>query len=81
MSYPINSQSEMVFNSGVFTFRLARADNGVIFEEYNAMNDTLKRLVAVDRVGLLALFDRWSAERRAQLEAAKDIFPEADNGQ
>jgi hypothetical protein len=34
--YPESAAHEMKFNAGVFSFTVARADNGFIFQEYDA---------------------------------------------
>jgi hypothetical protein len=65
----------MIFHAHVMTFKLSRADNGVIFEEYEISNDTIRRLVAIDTPSLLAVFDQWAAEKRAIIErAGADVF-------
>lgn len=65
----------MIFHAHVLTFRLSRADNGVIFEEYDLNTDKIRRLVATDTSNLLAIFDQWCAEKRAIIErAGADVF-------
>jgi hypothetical protein len=39
--YPESAAHEMKFNAGVFSFTVARADNGFIFQEYDAQTDEI----------------------------------------
>jgi hypothetical protein len=68
--YPevMNGQSHlMAFNRGYFTFTIARADNGFIFEEYEMSTDTMRRKLATTPEQLRTIFDDWFKGKSEQM--------------
>lgn len=73
--YPESAAHEMKFNAGVFSFTVARADNGFIFQEYDAQTDEVRRKLATTPEQLRAIFNARHAERTDKfLEWAKEYL-------
>jgi hypothetical protein len=69
----------MSFRRSFFTFNIARADNGLIFEEYDVSTDTTRRKIATTPEQMQKIFDDWFAERSGQMLAfARKIMEPAD---
>lgn len=73
--YPGAADGLMRFHQSYFSFSIARADNGLIFEEYDANTDTMRRKIATSPEQMQKIFDDWFAERSGQmLEFARKIM-------
>lgn len=76
---PAGMDHMMTFRRGMCGFSLARADNGVVFQEYDISNDEIRRKVAVSPEQLQALFDAWHKERTGEvLKWAREFFAQID---
>lgn len=69
----------MSFRRAYFTFTIARADNGLIFSEYDVNTDTERRKIATTPEQMKKIFDDWFVERSGQMLAfAKKIMEPAE---
>jgi len=59
----------MSFRQAFFSFNIARADNGLIFSEYDINTDTERRKLATTPEQMQKIFDDWFAEKSGQMLA------------
>lgn len=75
--YPTSQPHEMMFQARQFGWTLAKADNGLIFQEYEINTDEMRRKLVTSPEQMKKIFDDWFALRSAEVLSWSTAYFEA----